>query len=311
MGDAPLPPAPAGLRAAAAVVRRLPFGRYHAAWRAGRLWRGPYGVRLPAALGGAVFHCDLRDAIAREVCFTGAYGHQETALLRALLRPGATFVDVGANWGYFTLLAASLTGASGRVVALEPDPRLFPLLAGNAARNRLAHAEAVPVAASDTAGEALLAGFDERQGNWGLSTLAAAGQGGDAPVFRVRTERIDTLMDERGMESADLLKMDVEGAEEAALRGMAEGIARHRYRAVLLELHPGLVDDPARLFTAVRETFGGAGYRGWTVDHSPAATRRAAYGRGLAARDFLRPLEVAGQDAWPHQLWTAPGGWKP
>lgn len=324
MGEAPvgsgpaLAPAPLGLRMAAAVVRRLPWGRFHAAWRAARVWEGrPYAVRVPGAAGagGATFHCDLRDAIAREVCFTGGYGHQETALLDALLRPGGTFVDVGANWGWFTLLAASRVGPAGRVVALEPDPRLFPLLAGNAARNALGHVLPLPVAASDREGEAELAGYEEGQGNRGLSSLvrSAAAEAGSAagPVFRVRTARLDDLLEAHGVERVDLVKVDVEGAEEAVLRGMAEGIAARRYRAVLLELHPGLVDDAGGLFAAVRAALGGAGYRGWTVDHAPETTRRAVYGRALAPRGLLRPLEEAGADAWPHQLWTVPGGWEP
>ena len=71
-------------------------------------------MRLPWDAGGYWFECDPRDAIAREVCFTGRYEPQETALVRTILRPGMSFVDVGANWGYFTLLAAWLEWSDSR-----------------------------------------------------------------------------------------------------------------------------------------------------------------------------------------------------
>ena len=134
--------APGWLRAVAWAVRRLPAGRYRAMNALPRRLR--FAARLPREVGGWRFACDLRDLTAREAFFTGRYGPQETALLGAALRPGATFVDVGANWGYFTLLAAHRVGPAGRVVALEPDPRLFALLRANLAANGIGWAVALP-----------------------------------------------------------------------------------------------------------------------------------------------------------------------
>jgi FkbM family methyltransferase len=295
--------APLHLRALAWAVRRLPAGRWRVMNRATRRG-GSFDARLPSDAGGFRFACDLRDLIAREVFFTGAYGPQETALLRAVLRPGSTFVDVGANWGYFTLLGAHLVGAGGRVAALEPDPRLFAMLAANLAANGLARVAALPVAAAARDAALTLAGHHPDGGNWGVSSLVA---GGDGPRFEVRGRPVDGVLDELGIERVELLKMDIEGAEDAALVGMADGLARGRYRRVLLELHPGLHPRGAALLDDVAAAFVRAGYRGWSVDSSPAATRRAAYARGVDARALLGPLERSGGDAWPHQLWAAPG----
>ncbi|HEX6748142.1 MAG TPA: FkbM family methyltransferase [Longimicrobium sp.] len=294
--------APLHLRVLAWAVRRLPAGRYRVMNRVPR-GGGAFQARLPRAAGGYAYACDLRDLIAREVFFTGAYGPQETAILRATLRPGATFVDVGANWGYFTLLAAHLVGGSGRVIAMEPDPRLHALLAGNAAANGLRQVSAVAEAASDREGMAELAGCDLATGNWGVSSIVAKTAG---PRFEVRTRRIDELLDEWEVERVELLKMDIEGAEEMALAGMAAGLARGRYRRVLVELHPTLAPGGRGLAARVRGTMEGAGYRGWSVASSRAATRRAAY-RAADARSLLQPLDAGADDAWPHQLWIAPG----
>src|SRR4051794_22317593 len=87
----PLPPAPLWVRAAAAIVARLPAGRYVAMNRLSRHPPPPFVMRLPHALGGYSYACDLRDVVSREVCFTGRYEVQETALLQAVLRRGMTF----------------------------------------------------------------------------------------------------------------------------------------------------------------------------------------------------------------------------
>jgi FkbM family methyltransferase len=302
-GAAVRPAAPALLRAMAWAVRRLPAGRYRAMNLAPR-GGGAFWAALPRRAGGVRFACDLRDVIAREVFFTGVYGPQETALLRALLRPGATLVDVGANWGWFTLLGASLVGREGRVVALEPDPRLFRLLRGNLAANGASHVAALPLAAAAEEGTLTLAGHDPGAGNWGLSSVVAAHAGGHR--FEVRGRPIDTVLDELGIGTVELLKMDIEGAEEQALRGMGEGLARGRYRRVLVELHPTLHPRGAELLDDVAARLRAAGYRGWSVHSSAAATRRASYGRRVDAAALLGPLAASRGDAWPHQLWAAP-----
>ena len=110
--------APRWLAWSAPVIRALPFGRYRIGNAVAGLARTPFTARLPADLGAAAFECDLRDSIAREVCFTGRYEPQETTLALALLRPGMTVLDVGANWGYFTLVAVRLIGAAGAVFGL-------------------------------------------------------------------------------------------------------------------------------------------------------------------------------------------------
>ncbi|MDB4947851.1 MAG: methyltransferase FkbM family [Gemmatimonadetes bacterium] len=327
---------PVVIRLLAALVRRLPAGRYRVMDRVARPAPPPFIARTPVDAGGHAFHCDLRDGIAREVCFTGAYEPLETAIVRALLPAGGTFVDVGANWGYFTLLAAHIADAAGRVVALEPDPRLFALLRSNAERNRLSHVTPLQLAAAARRGTLTLAGFDEAGDNWGLSSLAATGRsdargsaesiestdasgstgstgstgsmGSAGPRFEVATAALDDVLDDLSVDSVDLVKVDVEGAEPLVLRGMERGIAAGRYRALLLELHPSLVDGYARFERGVRERMSAAGYQGWWIDHSPAAARAASYARRVDLRRYLRPVDAsaAPADAWPHQLWLLP-----
>jgi FkbM family methyltransferase len=301
--------APLWMKAAARVVRRLPFARYRVmnALSTFSPVRGPFVARIPASREGLRFECDLRNGLAREVFFTGQYEPQETCLVRALLRPGDTFLDVGAHWGYFTFLAAEAVTPSGRVVAVEADPRIHRTLMANLALNQLPHVSALHVAAAAEEGTVKLEGYDEAQDNWGISRVRDASQA-SARAFSVPARPLDAVLDELGLGRVSLVKMDIEGAEVFALAGMRQGLQAHRYERLLLELHPPQLrehgSDPAKLTAMLTES----GYRGWVVDHSPEATRRWAYARVLEPHMLLRPLSPSEPlDAWPHVLWVAPG----
>jgi FkbM family methyltransferase len=299
-------------------------------------------MNLPRCSGGYQFACDLRDAIALEVCFTGQYEPQETALLKALLRPSMTFLDVGANWGYFTLLAAHRVGSSGRVISLEPDPRLFRLLCANIACNGLHQVTALKIAAADQPGMLALMGYDERGSNFGLSRLGRrlagpepremdtqtrpftdSGQASLAleaddipvaasdrgqPLFAVFGETLDALLDQHHVETVDLLKMDIEGAEGLALSGLARSLKQRRVKRFLLELHPAQLAEQGCSCAAVLDRLLEAGYRVFNINHSSAGSRRTAYAKEIDPRSLLRPLEQeAPLDPWPHVLCTGPG----
>lgn len=296
--------APSWVRASAAAIRRLPFGRYRAAHAIGKVRVAPFLMRLPAPTGSQVFLCDLRDSISREVCFTGMYEPQETRLLDALLRPSMRVVDVGAHWGYFTLLCASRVGASGRVLSLEPDPRLQALLRANVEANRLTQVTCIHSAAAFARGTAALAGFREGDGNWGLSRIVPAQAAAD---FEVETVSIDDLVaGERGG-VVDVVKIDVEGAEADVIRGMRDGLTAHRYTHLLIECHPAHLVARDASVDECFEPLRAAGYQGWSIDHSPAMHRRAAV-EPVAIRELLRPLTTARvvSDPWPHTLWCVP-----
>ena len=87
---------------------------------------------------------------------------------------------------------------------------------------------------------------------------------------------------------------------------MRDGLAAHRYRAVLLELHPDLLRARGSSPEDCVRTLLDAGYAGWTMNQTPDAYRRAG-GAGLDTRALLRPLEDWPSQAWPHLLWLAPG----
>jgi FkbM family methyltransferase len=297
-------PQPLWVTLSASALRALPFGRYRAASALARFARGPFLARLPADLGGASFACDLGDSIAREVCFTGRYEPQETQIARRLLGPSMRVVDVGANWGYFTLVAASLVGPGGRVLALEPHPRLHALLRENVLRNAIAQVTCLELAASDVAGRTGVVAAPIDAGNSGLSRLASCGERAD---FECAMEPLDAVIARHALDVVDLVKIDVEGAEPRVLRGMADGLRRRRYRFVLLECHPQALEIAGTSIEACVAVLEESGYRGWHIDHSPDMHRRTAR-TVVPLSDLLTPWQHGRVGAdWPHLLWAAPG----
>lgn len=302
-----LGPPPPWMTLSAAIIRRLPIGRYRAMHLLPT--RAPFLAHAPQ-LGGVSFSCDLGDQIAREVFVTGGYEPQETALARLLLREGDTFVDVGANWGYFTLMAASLVGPRGRVLALEPDPRMYGELAGNVARNALSWVTPLQIAATATDDSFVLAGYDKGATNRGTSAVGAHASGGLS--FRVRGRALAGVLSEERIGRMALLKMDVEGGELDALMGMAGIVAAGQCAALLLELHPHALASRGQAMQQVVAMLEKAGYRGWSIDHEPEVTRAVAYQAPRTQRasigQWLSPIHGAlRDDGWPHTVWLAPG----
>jgi FkbM family methyltransferase len=278
----------------------LPRGRYRLLASVAPS-RGQFIARLADELGAARFDCDLSDALSREVCFTGLYEPPATRVFQRHVPPGGTVVDAGANWGYFSLIAAALCGPSGTVVALEPDPRQFDALSRNVALNNFNHVRLLRAAAAGSEGRLTLLGYDDGEANRGVSRVAAPQDDRLSPRrFDVPAVTIDTVT--APWAAVDLVKIDVEGAEDLVLDGMQDGLARRRYRAILIELHPGLLQargvDPESCVRRLRDR----GYRGWTIDASPAAYRRAI-DPAVPIEPLLRPLDDWRRSAWPHLLW--------
>jgi len=294
---------PLSIRIAAETIRRLPVGRLRAGQWLSSKTRGPFWARLSPALGSSMFRCDLRDGLMREAYLTGRYEPQETAIICDLVRPGMTMVDVGANWGYFTLVGAFLTGPSGRVLSIEADRAAADAVRANVVANGFTNVEVVNVAATDTPRELRFRHYEAEHartaGNYGLAETAH-----DDRADTVVTGRpLDDILDERGVEHVDVLKMDIEGGEAAALRGLARRLSAGLVDSIVLELHPGALLTLGSSIDDVCRSLGDGGFAGWAIDHSIDAHRRAA-SRSIAAASLLTPLDrVTDLGAWPHVVW--------
>lgn len=153
------------------------------------------------------------------------------------VRPGTTFLDIGAWIGPVSLLAAQRTGPAGRVVAFEPTPATWRALRANLAGAGFDHAEAVNLAVGDTPGTAAFHAPGPMSSTSSMRPLQGAPEvDADGGVdFEARCTTVDAFCAGRGLVPAGI-KVDVEGAEDAVLRGARDTLARHR-PWLLLELH--------------------------------------------------------------------------
>jgi FkbM family methyltransferase len=170
------------------------------------IFRTPDGIDL-----------DLDLATYPDCCMAvGLYELDTVRQIRRLLRSGGWFVDCGANIGYFTMLAATWVGANGRVDAFEPDPINRRRLESHLAANRLGDRVRIhPAAVSDQAGMLDLYHPTGADGNHGMSS-AYHGLVGQAERYTVPTVRVDEVLEA----VPDLIKLDVEGGDYAAIEGM-------------------------------------------------------------------------------------------
>jgi FkbM family methyltransferase len=240
----------------------------------------------------------MSDELCREAYLTGLYEPPVSRAIQRSLSPGGTMIDVGANWGYFSLIAAARVGAAGRVLALEPDPRQFERLRANVALNAESGIETLQVAASDLEGRAVLQGYLEGDTNRGTSRITG-GTAGDG-AFDVRCVTVDALT--AAFPRVDVVKIDVEGFEPEVIEGMAEGLRAHRYRTIVLELHPDIVAARGLVPGISIQRLQDHGYTGWTIDHTPAAYRRAS-DPATTLESLMTPLDRWRETPWPHLIW--------
>jgi FkbM family methyltransferase len=222
----------------------------HVAWRGHRT--------LARTRFGATIEVTTRDLIQRHIYHYGVWEPNLTQWLHQQLRPSDTFIDVGANVGYFTLLASQLVGPAGRVVALEPAPETFAALAANVTRNRASNVRLLQVAASDCAGELVLE--HGPASNSGMTATQLAREHDVRP--RVAAQTLASCLDADELSRARVIKIDVEGAEWEALMGLWPALPQlRRDCAIVVELSPGRLQERGHDARALFDRLIAAGFR--------------------------------------------------
>lgn len=188
----------------------------------------------------------------------GTYEPELLATVKSRLPSGGVFVDVGANEGYFSVAASTAVGPSGRVLAIEPQTRLQPVLARNFQLNGCANITTVSTAVSDRRGDALL--HLTPGVNNSASSLVRPTR---YPLFRQKVPLMPLadMLDQAGIDSCDLMKIDIEGWEYEAVLGSRELFSSGRVRALALELHPPLLAARGLDSSGITRFLAGCGYR--------------------------------------------------
>ena len=190
----------------------------------------------------------------------GVYEPDMLALVKHFVQPRDTFVDLGANEGYFTVIGAKQAGPHGRVLAIEPQLRLREVLQRNFTLNNCAHIQLAPYAVSDRPGPASLH-LTPGVNNSASSLIQPTRY--PLPRQTVQCLTLEEIFKLHAIDSCTLLKLDIEGWEYEAVLGSPELFRSGRVKAIALELHPPLLAlrglDPTRITTFLAE----CGYRPW------------------------------------------------
>ena len=201
--------------------------------------------------------------VSRRIREEGIWEPYETSLLLSLLQPGDVFVDVGANIGYFSVLAASVVGGSGEVFAFEPDPDNFSLLCANAEMNDLGdRINAVEAGLSDVQGVGNLFLSEDNLGDHQI--YSADESRASLPIVlhhgaRYLAERVQRI---------DVLKVDTQGSEFHVMAGLMPLL--HDLKTpprIIIELTPHALRDAGASGRALIELLATLGQHLWIIDH--------------------------------------------
>ena len=211
---------------------RIDRGRRFLIWRVLRALVPPEDrTFLAHSPGGGRVRLRYREVIGFLRLVHGSFEDAEVETLMEAARPGTVAVDIGANVGIFTVPLARAVGTDGTVWAFEPLPENLDRLHANVTENQLANVRLFAAAASDTDGAlSFHVAGDSAYG----STREVFSGWGTGRSLTVPAVRLDAEWRTRGMPFVSVIKIDVEGAELAVLRGSRD-VIRHCRPVLLVE----------------------------------------------------------------------------
>jgi FkbM family methyltransferase len=228
----------------------------------------PYKFSATTVFGSKMVG-NTRDILQQYIYYFGVWEPNLTSFIRRRIAPGDTFIDVGANIGYFSLLDANLVGKSGRAVAIEPSPKLFAALCHNLARNHMQNVRAVNVAVSDRKGVSKL--FKGTEYHSGLTTTIE--KRGLKFECEIEAAPLNAILYPEEMQKARFIKIDVEGAEWAAVVGMGQILCSGRTDLeIMVEVDPKLLANQGKRPEDLVKIFSDAGFYPYSLENDYSAS---------------------------------------
>lgn len=277
---------PLPLLSALRYVAKRPLRRYirYAPWAVGKklLWNALVShlrwlestvestVEVRTVFDSAIL-VDPQDICGRFIYYFGIWEPNLTHWISERLEDGDVFVDVGANVGYFSLLASTLVGR-GHVVAVEPTPRAFGMLQESLKRSHAGNVRTVNAAAWHE--PSVLKMFTGA--NLTMSSLMSnwAARWNDHECCDVPAARLSDILTPEEIRSARVVKIDVEGAEWHVIQGMAELLENCRKDLeIVVEVSPKLLAAEHHTDKELLALFACHGYRPYLLEnyYSPIA----------------------------------------
>jgi len=192
------------------------------------------------------------DFVQTHLYWTGEYEPWDLLQLSRWVHPGAVVVDIGANFGYYSIRLASAMQRNGHIFAFEPCKRTFSRLSTNIALNHLESViTTIPCGLSESRGVAYL---DEIDGNSGAATLSAHAKG-----EAIELDTLDHFCQANGVHGVDVIKLDVEGSEVRAIEGGRATLSRHQ-PIVMVEFNSSALEAAGTSVGQLEDLLRGLGY---------------------------------------------------
>jgi FkbM family methyltransferase len=212
--------------------------------------------RFEVEAQGIKLWVDSASNFGKRILRESNYEPELTAAFERLLGAGETFVDVGGNEGWFSMLAAKLVGPSGRVLTCEPQERLWPVILKNAALNGFTNVQLLPFAVAEQRGKGFINLYPSL--NTGSSNINSRKRRWETRQA-IELVPLSEALDSPRARSVDLLKVDVEGFEHQVLLSAGQHLGT-TIRQLVVELHPAQLDELGSSEQQVRDLLGARGY---------------------------------------------------
>lgn len=214
----------------------------------------PKNLIMTEAQGFKIWLDPKDDGVTPHLLLRGVFEEHETKLFKTLIKSGMVVIDIGANIGYYTLMASRLVGPKGRVIAFEPEPHNYELLERNVKANGLNNVMLHKKAVADKSGAIEL--FVDSQ-NYSNPTIGKNRFGERAHKISVESITLDEfVVKELDGANIDFIKIDVEGAEGHIIKGAQNVLTRQR-PIITMEFWPQALrnagTEPADLLNKMTE----------------------------------------------------------
>jgi FkbM family methyltransferase len=220
-------------------------------------------VRTPF---GDIMELETGDFLPYTIYLTGYWEPIITRYIRRHLKPGDTFIDCGANVGYFSLIASRIVGRHGNVFSIEASEQIFRSMLANLELNRCANVTPIHAAAAGEEGELSIFLHESIRGH-STTVRSLAEKEGMAFETKIRANTLEKLVGPSNLRNARIIKLDAEGAEPTILAPLFDSLDRFSsHTEWLIELSPnfyaGGQDDVDTILGAFRDA-------GYTAYHMP------------------------------------------
>lgn len=218
---------------------------------------------------GARFGVDTQDLIQRYLYVFGVWEPHMTHWLQHRLSPGDTFIDVGANVGYYSVLASRLVGDGGNVVTVEASPVFHRRLLQHAQLNDCRNIRAVNAAVSDSRKKLTFILASSK--NTGATSIVPY-EGPAESTFEIEARPLPELLKPAELTNARVIKIDVEGAEGGVVRGLAPMLDKLRSDVeITVEVTPSRMEQLGDSATELVETMREHGFYAYRLanDYAP------------------------------------------